>query len=116
MDRKREATLILLHFVKQAIIETVGFSLQTIYESVCAAAHPKLRVYSKYALALALTKDPEIDAEFDDNVANAIADIVCTEVEQLTPNLVTKTIINDPGLESINCELRLLELQLQSRK
>ncbi len=115
MDGKLETALTLLHVTKQAIVETVGFNLQTLYESVCAAAHPKLRVFSEYALALARTKDPEIEVEIDSDmnkVMDIVADIVCTEVEQLTPNLVTRTLINDPDLELIKCEARLLKLQL----
>ncbi len=117
MDGKLEATLTLLYITKQAIVETVGFNLQTLYESVCAAAHPKLRVFPEYALALAKAKDPEIEVEIDgdmNKMMDTIADIVCTEVEQLTPNLLTKMLINDPDLELVGCEARLLKLQ--SRK
>jgi hypothetical protein len=113
MDGKLEATLTLLYIAKQAIVETVGFSLQTLYESVCAATHPRLRVLPEYVLASAKAKDPEIKVEIDDDLMNSIADIVCTEVEQLTPNLVTKTLINDPDLEFIKCQLQLLKLQSQ---
>jgi hypothetical protein len=103
-DEKLQFTLTLLYITKQNIIDGVGSSLQTLFESVCASAHPQLRAIPEFILALARAKDPEIKFEIDNDVnrlMDTIADIVCREVEQLTPNFVTKMLINDPDLQTL---------------
>jgi hypothetical protein len=117
MDRKLEVALTLLYITKQSIIEATGFNLQALYNSVCAATHPRLRILPEYVLAEAKAEDPEIEVEIDDDmnkIMDTIAEIVCQETKQLTLNLVTKTLINDPDLELVKCKLQLLKLQ--SRK
>jgi hypothetical protein len=103
-DRRFRLILGVLDVAKHAFIDGFGFNLQTMYEAVCAAAHPQLRVIPEYIVALARAEDPELDVTIDDEankLIDAIADIVCQEVEQLTLNLTTKMLIHDPDLQAI---------------
>jgi len=103
-DEKLRSVLTLLHITKQTIVDGVGFNIQTMYEAVCAATHPRLRAIPEFIVLVAKAVDPEIKVEIDgdtNKMMDAIADIVCNEVEQLTPNFVTKTLINDPDLQTI---------------
>jgi hypothetical protein len=103
-DRKFRLTLGILYVTKHMIVEALGFNIQNMYEAVCAAAYPELRIMAEFVAS----SDPEFKIDDEMNaLMNTIADIVCPETERLTSNILMKMLLNDPMLHAYKYLLKM---------